>query len=275
MGDSKPQSVLTEVGEDLLELMIADSGVQEEVSLPIRDYACVLLDFDYEAQVQAARNLLRRNTIHEERTSAEIKELENRAQKLTGAANEWAVNEWIDRIHGSVYEDAAHSMAAVGMLAPLIESIFSQAFLSMKRDFPLRANYPTHQRWMLANKEEWNCHYVLLTNAKKKDVAEGIWQLAEAVGLAALLPTQTEDILKALFLYRNKMFHHGFEWPIEERRRFADLVKKWPASWFQSSKTDEQPWVFYLSDSFISDCMSLIEETITALGYFAKKLNRP
>jgi hypothetical protein len=274
VGDSKPQLVLTEVSEDLLELMIADSELQEEVFLSPRDYACVLLDFDYEAQVLAVRNLLRRNTIHEERTSEEIRDLEIRAQRLTGIANEWAVNEWIDRIHGSVYQDAAHSMAAVGMLAPLIESIFSQAFLSIKRYFPLRKNYPSHQRWILDIKEEWNCHYVL-THRKKKDVAEGIWQLADAVGLAALLPAQTEDILKALFTYRNRMFHNGFEWPIEERRRFEDLVKKWPASWFQSSKTDEQPWVFYLSDSFISECMSLIEETITALGHFAKKLNRP
>lgn len=274
MGDNEAHEVFTEVNADLLEWFIADSEIQEEFSLPLRDYACLLLGFDYEAQILAVRDLLRRNSNHEERTVAEIKELETRAQRLTGVANEWAINEWIDRIHGSVYQDAAHSMAAVGMLAPLIESIFSQAFQSMKRYFPSRENYPTHQRWMPAIKEEWDCHYVSLQAGKKKDIAEGIWQLADAVGLAALLPRQTEDILKALFTYRNRMFHHGFEWPVEERERFATLVKKWPSSWFQSSKTDEDPWIFYLSDCFITECMSLIDETITALGHFAKTVHR-
>ena len=33
-------------------------------------------------------------------------------------------DEWLDSLHHSIFQDAAHSMAAVGMLAPFVESLF-------------------------------------------------------------------------------------------------------------------------------------------------------
>lgn len=57
-----------------------------------------------------------------------IQALDAFARKSTGLRNDRAVDEWVDLLHASTYQSAANSMAAVGMLAPLIESLFYQAF---------------------------------------------------------------------------------------------------------------------------------------------------
>lgn len=47
---------------------------------------------------------------------------------LRGDTASGAVDQWVSVLHDSVYQRAAHSMAAVGMLAPLVESMFDEAF---------------------------------------------------------------------------------------------------------------------------------------------------
>ena len=51
----------------------------------------------------------------------------------------------VDHLHQSVFQDAAHSMAAVGMLAPFVESLFKQAFPGNLLDRNGRAPMP-HRR---------------------------------------------------------------------------------------------------------------------------------
>src|SRR3989442_3103051 len=46
-----------------------------------------------------------------------------------------AVDEWVDLLHDSVYQRATHSMAAVRMLAPLVESMFFVAFYKVREHF--------------------------------------------------------------------------------------------------------------------------------------------
>ncbi len=50
------------------------------------------------------------------------------AIQTRGTANERAVDEWVRLVRDSCQQDAAHSMAAVGMIAPFIESVFGYAF---------------------------------------------------------------------------------------------------------------------------------------------------
>jgi hypothetical protein len=107
-----------------------DSGLRH---MDDRDMACVILpDLDYEAQLVAIADLLRRHKKEDEQTAAQIKEVEDFARRTSGLRNEHAVDEWIDLLHGSTYQEAAHSMAAIGMIAPLIESLFYQAFQGIR-----------------------------------------------------------------------------------------------------------------------------------------------
>jgi hypothetical protein len=76
--------------------------------------------------------MLRRHDEYDKRAGAEIKEVEEFAWKSAGLRNERAVDEWVDLLHGSTYQEAAHIMAALGMIAPLIESLFYQAFQGIR-----------------------------------------------------------------------------------------------------------------------------------------------
>jgi hypothetical protein len=86
-------------------------------------------------------------------------------------------------------------------------------------------------------------------------------------GLAGRLGT-----LLALFAYRNRMFHHGLEWPMDERRQFTDRMKAWPAGWFSVAESGGDPWIIYMTDSFVSACVATIEQVIEALGAFIRGL---
>jgi hypothetical protein len=78
----------------------------------------------------------------------EIARLEEHARRVTGVENEWVVEEWSDRMHRSAYLGAAHSMAAVGMLAPLLETLFHQSFKRIGAQFFLTSLPATgHLRW--------------------------------------------------------------------------------------------------------------------------------
>jgi hypothetical protein len=94
-----------------------------------RDFLyCLKLDFDIDAQLAAIRPLLRQHLGASRAFDEEIARLEEHARRVTGAENERAAEEWSDRMHHSAYLGAAHSMAAVGMLAPLLETLFHESF---------------------------------------------------------------------------------------------------------------------------------------------------
>ncbi len=240
-----------------------------------RDFACVLLpDLDYDAQLVAVRNLLRRHKDFDQTFTDEIRQIDQLARRTRGRRNEYLVDEWLDRLHASVYQDAAHSMAAVGMLAPLMESIFYQAFQAARHHFSATVDPPRdHQRWQQPSESQWNCHFVWKSGRRSTNLVEGILQLAEAVELSPYLPSDLKFTLQALFEYRNKMFHYGFEWPTEERQRFATRIDTsgWPIDWFAKATTGGEPWIFYLTDTFTSHCLDTIDSIIEGMGAFARE----
>ena len=83
-----------------------------------------LEELDYDAQLLAIRSLLFRQERADQELSERIGKVGKVAKQTSGIANDWAVDEWVGLVHDSCYGDAAHSMAAVGMIAPFIESIF-------------------------------------------------------------------------------------------------------------------------------------------------------
>lgn len=243
-----------------------------------RDMACMLLPgLDYEAQLTAIAALLSQHEDADARTTAEIKAVDEFARKSKGLLNEQAVNEWVDRVHSSTYESAAHSMAALGMIAPLLESFFYQAFQGIRNEFYPSTAIPTgHRRaGMLRLDDFWDCHCVFDANSKyksQKKLVPGIMELAEAVGLTPHLPAHLLPTLEPLFRYRNKMFHHGFEWPSIECERFAQQIvdNKWEAL-FSSATRDDVPFIFYMNPAFISQCMALIHDVLESFGSYCEE----
>ncbi len=200
----------------------------------------LLLGLDYHAQFLAICNLLYRQELADRELEAEIKEVKEFAEQSRGAANEHAVDEFVDLLHGSLYQDAAHSMAAVGMLAPFLESVFRQAFQRLKRPLPQRC------------------------------LAKNITKRVKEVGMEKYMPDDLEPTLLALFDYRNKMFHNGFEWSPEERQKFEQTLNTsgWPSDWFSIATIDSEPWMFYMSPEFIDHCLDRIRQIIEGIEKF-------
>jgi hypothetical protein len=246
------------------------------LDLADRDYAYLLIpNSDYEGQLIAINELLQRHMVADQLLAEDIKVTEARARRSSGWKNERATDELISLLESSIFQDAAHSMAAVGMLAPLVESIFHQAFLETGAYYATQSMHlPSHPRWLEAGEDKWDCHFVWNKGKKTKNLVEGIFQLAAAVGLTPHLPENIEPRLKALFSYRNKMFHYGFEWPADQRSKFAKLIQseKWPDFWFKAATSGGQPWIYYMTGTYVLDCISVTRQTIEGIGCFAKQL---
>ncbi|MCY4651842.1 MAG: hypothetical protein OXC95_01615 [Dehalococcoidia bacterium] len=198
------------------------------------------LEFDYMSQMEAIRGLLSRQEHVGTQTVTDIKRAEEVAKNSVGEANYYAVHRHIELIHHSIYQDAAHSMAAVGMLAPLIESIFRSTFRRIDKKLP--------RSYLVKN-------IMAVVNDK-------------SVGMREYMPDDLDQTLDALFLYRNKMFHHGFEWRLSQREAFVCCLSNWPSEWFGESTSDDEPWMFYMSLEFISHCISTIEDVLRGLIRF-------
>jgi hypothetical protein len=236
--------------------------------------SAVLGYLDYDAQLQAIESLIRHHRKLNEDHSKQIQKLEEFSKRSSDSANERAIEDLIDHYHHSVFQHAAHSMAAVGMLAPFIESLFYQAFKGISVFFEERGHpLELSSRAKLKDqKREWNCHYVS-TSPEKANLVEGIMELAEKTGLITFMPKDIRTVLTALFGYRNKMFHNGFEWPKEKRKKFAARLatKEWPEEWFSEASSNDEPWVFYFTDTFIDHCLTTIEGVLTGLGAYVRK----
>lgn len=236
---------------------------------PTRDAASLVMPhLDYESQLIAILELLRHQRQAEEVVDREIDKLKKFAERTR---DEHAIDEWIAHISQHTYHAAAHSMAAVGMIAPFIESLFYHAFRGIEHAMTKTHQLPfQHERWQRPAEDQWDCRYVWKNGRRNRDLVRGVMQLADAIGLSPHLPTQIEHTMSALFEYRNKMFHFGFEWPMEERRRFDRRLREsqWPADWFSKSTAAGDPWVFYMSSQFIDHCLTTAGGIITAIGRF-------
>ena len=92
------------------------------------------LDFDPESQLREICKLLERNKKADQPLRQETKESDEQFKTLQEDENteyQWldmAEATVIDYYHEATYQDIAHSMAAVGMLAPFMETIFYQSY---------------------------------------------------------------------------------------------------------------------------------------------------
>jgi hypothetical protein len=159
-------------------------------------------------------------------------------------------------------------MAAIGMIAPMVESILCQALAALGKMYQeKKMNPPVHYRWTRADKAycpwepRWNCQFHFNNkNEAKNNIPLGIPQLAEACGLAQHLTSDFMTWFKAMFNYRDFMFHGGFEWSVGNRRKFTQLIEKegWK-QFFTCSTSRGEPWIYYLTNETIDILANLGE----------------
>lgn len=184
---------------------------------------------------------------------------------------------WVGQMEHSVFQDAANSMAAVGMLAPMFEALFTNLFAALGRAaapkslFPVASEGFTDRR-RRADVDYWDPHIVFDSKGRRADLTAGIRQLAVDTGLHPLLPKDYGKVITGLFLYRNMMFHNGFEWPIERRGEFAAQIKSQglPPDWFTHSSRGGAPWIYYMTQTYVDRCLTLVDEVLTAVGKLTK-----
>lgn len=240
--------------------------------MPDREWGYLFLDdINLEAQLAAVRSLLRRNRQADAALQEEIDQL---AAQVTEASEDeaWVVEDrWIGQMEHSVYHDAANSMAAVGMLAPMFEALFTNLFQALGRSHVAQEGHQT-DRVRRANQDYWDPHVVFDTRGRREDLVAGILQLSADTKLRSFLPKDFGKVLSALFAYRNLMFHNGFEWPVERRTAFAALIENQnlPDTWFSHSLRGDEPWIYYMSPSFVDRCVNLAEEALIAIGKLTK-----
>ena len=199
-----------------------------------------LEEINYSSQLFAIRDLLYRQERADRKLLGRIEEADEVARRTRGRANEHAVDHWVGLVEMSCYQDAAHSMAAVGMLAPFIESVFQSAFCYIGDELP------------------WG---KLVKNIVKR---------VKNVGMEEYLPEDLEPTLSALFEYRNNMFHGGFEWSSKRLKKFERLMDEngWTPEWFSMATSDDEPWMFYMTSAFIEHCLEMAEKVIKGIEQF-------
>ncbi len=75
----------------------------------------------------------------------------------------------------------------------------------------MKATDCADQRVSLSHREYRDSHFLFAVSGRRRDLVLGIGQLAQSISVTAYFPDVYEYILQALFEYRNKMLHYGFE----------------------------------------------------------------
>lgn len=253
---------------------MTDAGLQR-FRISTRDQALFLIgERDLDSQLIAIKGVLRRNREAEKQVTEEINALDAQLRTYAGDSEEYRQHmedHWVGTLHGTVFQDAAHSMSAVGMLAPFVESLFVSIFHGLRERAQEKAI--DDPRAKATHNQYWNPQIVFGKDGPRNDIVAGIWQLANSTGLQPFLPAGYQKLLSALVSYRNNMFHNGLEWPPEPRQKFADRINNdgWPVNWFTQATRGDAPWVFYMSDDFIAHCLEMIDQVLEGVGRYLER----
>ncbi|MDE2870502.1 MAG: hypothetical protein OXQ94_02255 [Gemmatimonadota bacterium] len=211
-----------------------------------RDIGLAILTPDYASQWVAIRSILRRNQEAEDQASARIRELEADI-RANDYPQHWVDHHWLTEMHDKTFLDAAHSMAAIGLIAPLMESLFGRIVTYFK------------------DEKTWE------DSRRGVGIAKAFLKIAEDIDLRRHLPDDLGTTAPALFAYRNKMFHCGLEWPEQDRTNFAKRVQRdgW-TSCFSPARSGDEPWFCYMTPGFIERCLDTVYEIIDGVGAHAR-----
>lgn len=74
------------------------------------------------------------------------------------------------------------------------------------------------------------------------------------------MPPDFDEVVDALFLYRNKVLHCGLEWPGDDLNEFSSRLRKWPADWFSKVTLNDVPVIFLMTPAFVRRCFVLADQ---------------
>ena len=230
-----------------LEYQCDQAGVSFQ-AVTDRDIGLAILAPHYASQWVAIRSILLRNQEAEDEASAQIRELEADI-RTHDYPQHWVDHNWVTQMHDKTFLDAAHSMAAVGLIAPLMESLFGRVVAYFK------------------DEQTWD------GSRRRVGIAKAFLQIAEDIDLRRHLPDDLDRTAPALFAYRNKMFHCGLEWPEKDRTNFAKRIHSdgW-TGYFSQAESGNEPWFFYMTTGFVKRCLDTIYETIDGVGAHARPI---
>jgi len=158
-------------------------------NLSQRDHALFLVgERDLDAQLIAIRGVLRRHREAVNQVAEDKKKLDSHIRAYAGDDQEYQMHmedQWGDTLHGTVFQDAAHSMSAVGMLAPFVESLFASIFHGLRERAP--GDAASDPRAKATRAQYWNPQIVFGKDGPRDDIVAGIEQLATSTGLQPYL----------------------------------------------------------------------------------------
>lgn len=154
-----------------------------------------------------------------------LKELFDRIAKLEQELKDWDSSldpdgdGHTDACYALHLEQVACRQAAIGLLAPLAETLFHESAKSFEHALKAKIATGTSRddRSALKAKEFWNPEVVFrgletdesdnLIVKQSGGICEGYFQLINAIGLGDHIPAGCEVVLTALFAFRNKSLH--------------------------------------------------------------------
>ena len=242
--------------------MANENNKHEDLAAMLRGY---LGNYDFFYQFYAVKEFLEHSKGYIQKQGKETEDVET--ANVGAEYGDYFIDQ---KYHESVYWDAAYSMAAVGQLAPLLESLMTDYFAVLGKIYS--NNIFEGQRFNNASKLAWDPHYVFDKGKIGGGLCGGLEQLIKDLDIESKLPEDTIKIFKALMGYRNKMFHNGLEWPENERTNFAKFIKEQKMKkWFSCSMLGKEPWIYYMEEIFIDKCLKLAEFLIKNLGAIGPK----
>ena len=221
-----------------------------------------LPNYNPEACLDALRDLIGLTLEWRDKSAAQTTppEIQSRAEDLNCDPD-------ADSLCAITYRDAACAHSAIGALAPFYEGVFQHEFAALrvalewrKRELP-----KTHHRWQLEPDDFWSLSVVSEKGTKgdNPDVARTAGQLFAALAIGDKFPPDFAKVVKALFAYRNRALHNGYEWPTAARDKFAELASKsgW-SDWFAWSTIGGELWISSVADDFIAKCLDTGEKMV-------------
>lgn len=205
-------------------------------------------DFDYVAQLEAIYDLHIRfkNRRYDLRTQRESV-AESEAHRHSGIIT--LESEYKrEVVKASEYEDVALSLAVTGVIAPFIESVF--------RAYCRQRGKPLPQK-----------------NNLREDIMKFVNNTDN--GIKRYMPKDLCTTLDALFIYRNKALHYGFEWPPDQRRKFSTNVSNWPSGWFRKITSGDDTRMFYMSPEFADICVDTAVAVLTGISRYNVRIHAP
>lgn len=218
-------------------------------------------------QLAAIKAFIHRNYQADAATKFEINELSRELDSRPDSDQLYA--DYEVRFWNAVFQEAAHSMSAVGTLAPFIEALFIAIFAVLRER---QNNEESDDRRKRSDDQYWNPQTAFSKDGSKTNFVIGVQQLVKACGLKSYLPDDYYKSLSALFAYRNKMLHIGFEWPETDVKNFAQQIasNQWPEDWFSCAYRNGEPWLYYMSPKFCDLCIEMIDGVIDGFGKFLR-----